>query len=99
MEEHEPLSTSLLTFEGTWRNLVTTRYVALAGYIVLLWDSILMLPRERRYIWSAPSSPLKWIYLVKKYVAILFLTLATITELSGMGGVIKSTMVCLFQSS
>ncbi|KZT34939.1 hypothetical protein SISSUDRAFT_1052115 [Sistotremastrum suecicum HHB10207 ss-3] len=91
MEALQTLSSPEPNFATIWGHLLATRYLALTGYIVLVWDSTLMLPRERQYIWSAPSSPLKWIYLVKKYTAILFLTFAMITEMSGMEGVIKST--------
>ncbi|KAJ7204862.1 hypothetical protein B0H12DRAFT_1243583 [Mycena haematopus] len=41
------------------QNVLTTRYVSAAGFVLLLYDHLLTLDDEVDYIWSAPNSVAK----------------------------------------
>ncbi|KAJ6457010.1 hypothetical protein C8R47DRAFT_1227660 [Mycena vitilis] len=54
--------------------LITSRYVNTAGYVVLLYDHLLTFPDEVEYIWSAPNTLAKVLFLIMRYTIPLFLT-------------------------
>ncbi|KAJ7863334.1 hypothetical protein B0H14DRAFT_3444199 [Mycena olivaceomarginata] len=60
-------------------NVLTTRYLSAAGYVVLLYDHLLTLDDEVKYIWSAPTTIAKILFLTLRYMVPLFLTGETIT--------------------
>ncbi|KAJ7832001.1 hypothetical protein B0H13DRAFT_2430149 [Mycena leptocephala] len=62
------------------QNVFTTRYVSAAGYVVLLYDHLLTLDLEVEYIWSAPNTSAKILFLIMRYMVPLFLTGETITR-------------------
>ncbi|KAJ7308628.1 hypothetical protein DFH08DRAFT_1051043 [Mycena albidolilacea] len=61
-------------------NVLTTRYLSAAGYVVLLYDHLLTLDDEVKYIWSAPTTIAKILFLTLRYMVPLFLTGETITR-------------------
>jgi hypothetical protein len=59
--------------------------IPVAGLVVLVRDCVVSFQRERQLIWSAPSSPSKWIYLINRYLSpVCFLTF--FIPLSGFSG-------------
>ncbi|KAJ7777785.1 hypothetical protein B0H14DRAFT_3587215 [Mycena olivaceomarginata] len=59
-------------------NVLTTRYLSAAGYVVLLYDHLLTLDDEVKYVWSAPGTIAKVLFLTLRYMVPLFLTGETI---------------------
>ncbi|KAJ7660111.1 hypothetical protein DFH06DRAFT_1401396, partial [Mycena polygramma] len=60
--------------------LITSRYVNAAGYVVLLYDHLLTFPDEVEYIWSAPNTLAKVLFLIMRYTIPLFLTGEALTR-------------------
>ncbi|KAJ7186074.1 hypothetical protein C8R46DRAFT_1289612 [Mycena filopes] len=73
-------------------NVVITRYVSAAGYVLLLYDHLLTLSDEVEFIWSAPTTVAKVLFLIMRYMVPLFLTGETITR-SGLAIVPMSDLV------
>ncbi|KAF7359996.1 hypothetical protein MVEN_00726900 [Mycena venus] len=77
------------------QNVLTTRYVSAAGYVVLLWDHLLTLGDEVEYVWSAPTTLAKVLFLILRYMVPLFLTAEAITR-SGLTTVpMRKPQICL----
>ncbi|KAJ7481354.1 hypothetical protein B0H11DRAFT_2419488 [Mycena galericulata] len=55
------------------QNVAATRYVTAAGFVVLLYDHLLTLDAEVRYIWSAPTSLAKVLFLIMRVMVPIFL--------------------------
>ncbi|KAF7351580.1 hypothetical protein MSAN_01590500 [Mycena sanguinolenta] len=62
------------------QNVVTSRYVSVAGYVVLLYDHLLTLDDEVEYVWKADNTVAKVLFLILRYMVPLFLTGETITR-------------------
>ncbi|KAJ7445614.1 hypothetical protein FB451DRAFT_793294 [Mycena latifolia] len=75
------------------QNVATTRYVSVAGFVVLLYDHALTLDDEVKYVWSAPSTVAKILFLILRYMVPLFLLAQTITR-SGLPVIPISDNVC-----
>ncbi|KAJ7458840.1 hypothetical protein FB451DRAFT_1563735 [Mycena latifolia] len=75
------------------QNVVITRYVSAAGFVVLLYDHVLTLADEVEYVWSAPSTVAKILFLILRYMVPLFLLGQTITR-SGLPVIPISDNVC-----
>ncbi|KAI0291645.1 hypothetical protein B0F90DRAFT_1823703 [Multifurca ochricompacta] len=58
------------------------RNITVAGAVVVLYDHVLTFDDEIRLIWKAPSSFIKWIFLVNRYLTEVCL-LAIANEMSG----------------
>ncbi|KAJ7463483.1 hypothetical protein B0H11DRAFT_2310138 [Mycena galericulata] len=65
------------------QNVAATRYVTAAGFVVLLYDHLLTLDAEVRYIWSAPTSLAKVLFLIMRVMVPIFLAVQ-ITLSSGL---------------
>jgi len=74
--------------------ITTSRYIIVVGYVILLWDSILILPTEIERIWKSPLSVAKLAYLVNHYATIVILTLLT-HAFGGLGNTQMSDNSCL----
>ncbi|KAJ6464360.1 hypothetical protein C8R45DRAFT_1023812 [Mycena sanguinolenta] len=74
------------------QNVVTSRYVSVAGYVVLLYDHLLTLDDEVEYIWRANNTVAKILFLILRYLVPLFLTGEAITR-SGLAVVPMSDVV------
>ncbi|KAJ7749466.1 hypothetical protein B0H16DRAFT_1888172 [Mycena metata] len=74
-------------------NVVITRHISAAGYVVLLYDHLLTLDDEVKYVWSAPTTLAKVLFLVLRYLVLLFMTGETITR-NGVVIVPMSDLVC-----
>ncbi|KAL1944119.1 hypothetical protein VTO73DRAFT_3304 [Trametes versicolor] len=66
-----------------YHDLFVVRALALAGYVILLYDCVLTFPDEIKYIWPTRWSTVKVIYLLNRYGNLAFLGLADI-QLMGM---------------
>lgn len=53
--------------------IASSRIYATAAYAILIWDWILMLPTERKYIWPGEWSLMKVLYLANRYLALIFM--------------------------
>ncbi|KAJ6549948.1 hypothetical protein B0H19DRAFT_1264821 [Mycena capillaripes] len=62
------------------QNVLTTRYVSVAGFVVLLYDHLLTLDDEVEFVWKAPKSLEKVLFLLLRYMVPLFLTAQTVTR-------------------
>ncbi|KAF7334701.1 hypothetical protein MVEN_02300800 [Mycena venus] len=62
-----------------FQNVLITRYVSAAGLVILLYDHLLTLQDEIEYIWSAPSTVAKTLFLILRYMVPSFLTAQTIS--------------------
>ncbi|KAJ7887891.1 hypothetical protein B0H14DRAFT_3127467 [Mycena olivaceomarginata] len=69
-----------------FQNVLITRYVSAAGLVILLYDHLLTLQDEVEYIWSAPSTVAKTLFLILRYMVPSFLTAQTITR-SGLAAI------------
>ncbi|KAJ6543058.1 hypothetical protein B0H19DRAFT_1035468 [Mycena capillaripes] len=74
-------------------NVVATRYLSAAGYVLILYDHLLTLDDEVEYVWSAPTTLAKILFLILRYMVPLFLTAQTITR-SGLPIIVMSDVVC-----
>ncbi|KAJ7791282.1 hypothetical protein B0H14DRAFT_2535082 [Mycena olivaceomarginata] len=79
-------------------NVLTTRYLSAAGYVVLLYDHLLTLDDEVKYVWSAPGTIAKVLFLTLRYMVPLFLTGETITR-TGIVVIPMSDVVCKIWTS
>jgi len=70
-----------------------TRYLSVAGLVVLLYDHILLFGEEKRLVWSAKASWSKSLFLVNRYV-VPFCLIITTHELSGISTAGLSTTFC-----
>ncbi|KAK6977700.1 hypothetical protein R3P38DRAFT_3236810 [Favolaschia claudopus] len=59
------------------QNVVATRYVSAAGFVLLLYDHLLTLSDEIEYIWSAPNSVAKVLFLILRYLVPSFIAVQT----------------------
>ncbi|KAF7345665.1 hypothetical protein MVEN_01586100 [Mycena venus] len=59
------------------QNVLITRYVSAAGFVLVLYDHLLTLDDEVEYIWSAPTSVAKILFLILRYMVPSFLTVHT----------------------
>ncbi|KAF8210827.1 hypothetical protein K438DRAFT_1808307 [Mycena galopus ATCC 62051] len=75
------------------QNVVITRYVTAAGYVLLLYDHLLTLEDEVEYIWSAPTSVAKILFLILRYMVPSFLTVETVLR-SGLSVIPMTDNVC-----
>ncbi|KAJ7677055.1 hypothetical protein DFH06DRAFT_1429128 [Mycena polygramma] len=75
------------------QNVFTTRYVSAAGVVVLLYDHLLTFDDEVEYIWKAPASLEKTLFLLLRYIVPLFVTAQTVTR-SGLSVITMSDYVC-----
>lgn len=75
------------------QSVVTARYLSGAGFVVLLYDHALTLADEVQYIWSAPSTLAKILFLLLRYMVPLFMLMETITR-SGVSYVAMSDNAC-----
>ncbi|KAJ7053010.1 hypothetical protein C8F01DRAFT_1168636 [Mycena amicta] len=89
MEAAEELRHSIVALQ----NIVDTRYVSAAGLVVLLYDHLLTFSDEVDYIWSAPNTVAKVLFLVLRYMVPLFLLGETIM-MSGLSYISLSDTVC-----
>ncbi|KAF8902997.1 hypothetical protein CPB85DRAFT_1564505 [Mucidula mucida] len=64
------------------QNLYATRYLSIAGLVLMLYDHSLTFADEVRFIWKAPSSTPKWLFLGMRYSVPVFV----IVHLVQMGG-------------
>ncbi|KAJ6479708.1 hypothetical protein C8R45DRAFT_1101155 [Mycena sanguinolenta] len=62
------------------QNVVTSRYVSVAGYVMLLYDHLLTLDDEVEYIWRAKNTIAKVLFLILRYMVPLVMTGQTITR-------------------
>ncbi|KAJ7142928.1 hypothetical protein C8R44DRAFT_761407 [Mycena epipterygia] len=74
-------------------NVVITRYVGAAGFMILVYDHLLTLDDEVKYIWSAPSTLAKWLFLILRYMVPIFVSAQMIAD-SGVAPVTISDTVC-----
>ncbi|KAJ7176555.1 hypothetical protein C8R46DRAFT_1245219 [Mycena filopes] len=65
------------------QDVTTVRIVGAVGLVILLYDHILSLPEEVRYIWSAQLTSGKWAFLLLRYLVPLVMVGHTI-QLSGL---------------
>jgi len=68
-----PSATELKAISAMIQDLYVTRYVTIAGIVVLLYDLILCFPVELKLIWRSQLTPPKLWYIVYRYSAFLFL--------------------------
>ncbi|KAJ7441298.1 hypothetical protein B0H11DRAFT_2252188 [Mycena galericulata] len=59
------------------RDIVVTRYASAAGFVILLYDHLLTFDAEVKYIWSAPTSLGKIMFLTLRYMVPAFLFVQT----------------------
>ncbi|KAJ7321056.1 hypothetical protein DFH08DRAFT_889861 [Mycena albidolilacea] len=69
-----------------FQNVLITRYVSGESILILLYDHLLTLQDEVEYIWSAPSTVAKTLFLILRYMVPSFLTAQTITR-SGLAAI------------
>lgn len=84
-----PLTLLETSLEGFYR----TRYLTVAGLVVLLWDHCLTFERERRYIWPARNNVGKWGFLCCRYVVPIILIVEAHTN-SGLNSMKFSDNFC-----
>ncbi|KAJ6472037.1 hypothetical protein C8R45DRAFT_1013828 [Mycena sanguinolenta] len=75
------------------QNVVITRYVSAAGFVLLLYDHLLTLDDEVEYTWNAPNSVAKITFLFLRYMVPSFLTVQTVLR-SGLPVIPMSDIVC-----
>ncbi|KAI0093427.1 hypothetical protein BDY19DRAFT_923643 [Irpex rosettiformis] len=71
----------------------TTKYLGVAGLIVLLYDHALTLSDEVSLVWAAPRSFAKYAYLFNRYMVVICL-LGVTHEMSGLSGNVYSELSC-----
>ncbi|KAJ7621124.1 hypothetical protein FB45DRAFT_135045 [Roridomyces roridus] len=74
-------------------DLRTTRYTSAAGLVILLYDHVLTLPDEARFIWSANWSSGKILFLALRYLVPMIMIIETI-QLAGISAIELSDRVC-----
>ncbi|KAJ6535908.1 hypothetical protein DFH09DRAFT_97674 [Mycena vulgaris] len=74
-------------------NVAVTRYVSAAGYVALLYDHVLTFDDEVEYVWSAPNTLAKILFLMLRYMVPLSLSVQIITR-SGIPVIPMSNTVC-----
>ncbi|KAJ7110158.1 hypothetical protein C8R44DRAFT_884152 [Mycena epipterygia] len=75
-------------------NVQVTRYVGVAGLVILLYDHALSLADEVEYVWPAKNTIAKVLFLVLRYIVPFFLTIH-ITLLSGLSDIRMSNSIYL----
>ncbi|KAJ7159761.1 hypothetical protein C8R46DRAFT_373907 [Mycena filopes] len=75
------------------QNVAATRYVSAAGLVILLYDHLLTLGDEVEYIWKAPTTAAKVLFLIMRYMVPSFLVAETVTR-SGLSPIPMSDFVC-----
>ncbi|KIJ50716.1 hypothetical protein M422DRAFT_27271 [Sphaerobolus stellatus SS14] len=70
-----------------------TRYLSVAGLVILVYDHILLFEEEIQTIWNADWTMQKFLFLFNRYITPIGF-LITAHMLAGLGGVTLSTMVC-----
>ncbi|KAF8511504.1 hypothetical protein BU17DRAFT_69649 [Hysterangium stoloniferum] len=53
--------------------IINGQYLSVAGFIVLFWDHLLTLNREKQYIWSSRQTVMKWAFLINRYLTLVTL--------------------------
>ncbi|KAF7324934.1 hypothetical protein MKEN_00535700 [Mycena kentingensis (nom. inval.)] len=74
-------------------DVATTRYVSAAGFVMLLYDHVLTLDDEVEFIWSAPNTVAKILFLIMRYMVPLFMLGQAITR-SGLAYIYMSDYAC-----
>ncbi|KAF7371270.1 hypothetical protein MSAN_00762800 [Mycena sanguinolenta] len=80
------------------QNVLITRYVSAAGFVLLLYDHLLTLGDEVEYTWNAPNSVAKITFLCLRYMVPSFLTVQTVLR-SGLSVIPMSDTVRTSQRS
>ncbi|KAJ7142907.1 hypothetical protein C8R44DRAFT_761372 [Mycena epipterygia] len=64
------------------QNILTTKYVSAIseGPQILLYDHVLTLDDEVAYVWSAPSTIAKILFLILRYMVPVFMIIQTVTR-------------------
>ncbi|KAM5533020.1 hypothetical protein V8D89_013288 [Ganoderma adspersum] len=75
----------LASLETTFHELNATRYMSAAGLMILFYDHLLTFGDEVQYIWSAPSTYAKYIFLLNRYT-VLGILIAVAYEMCGFVG-------------
>jgi len=78
--------------QGLW-DAHAIRYVSAAGFVILVYDHLLTIIDEVQYVWKAPPSIEKRIYLFNRY-AIIILMLVNANEMCGFSGVAYTSNQC-----
>jgi len=94
-QELQNFELSLVT---TAVEIFAARYISAVGYVILLWDTIITLPREIELIWKAPFSLAKLAYLANHYASLAVLTVL-LCAFSGVSGIEPSNSFCLNATS
>jgi len=79
--------------EVTAVDISVTRYLSVAGYAVLVYDTFLTFSDEVEFIWRSKNNVAKWALLVNKYIVLAILTLVNL-ELSGLTGILWTDFFC-----
>lgn len=87
------MSTEPESIVAVLEHVAITRYVSGAGLVVLLYDHLLTLDDEVRYVWSAPTTLAKVLFLVLRYMVPVFLLGQTVTR-SGLPIIPMSDLAC-----
>lgn len=85
------LAQILEVLAGTISNINKSRYTSAAGLTVVLYDILLLLSDEVRLVWQTPrKGPVKYCYLINRYVPPVFLIVANY-QLAGYRGPLTDT--------
>ncbi|PIL33856.1 hypothetical protein GSI_03562 [Ganoderma sinense ZZ0214-1] len=82
------------SLERNFHDLNATRYMSAAGLIILLYDHLLTFGDEVQYIWSAPATYAKYIFLLNRYT-VLGILIAVAYEMCGFVGVAFTDAIIL----
>ncbi|KAG9043075.1 hypothetical protein FS837_010059 [Tulasnella sp. UAMH 9824] len=66
------------------KGLVTSRYVGVAGYTILIYDHILTFPTEVELVWRKPKGHVTYAFLFNRYLVPLVIAVG-IFQMSGLG--------------
>ncbi|KIO33649.1 hypothetical protein M407DRAFT_17611 [Tulasnella calospora MUT 4182] len=82
----ESLSTEELTHVvlEAMKGLITSRYVGVAGYTILIYDHILTFPIEVELVWRKPKGHVTYAFLFNRYLVPLVIAIG-IFQMSGLG--------------
>ncbi|KAJ7853522.1 hypothetical protein B0H14DRAFT_3450201 [Mycena olivaceomarginata] len=83
---------SLAAIEELLRDFQTTRLVSAVGLVILIYDHLLSLPDEVRFIWSAKFTSSKVLFLGMRYIVPVVMIVHTV-QLSGLSHVHLSDML------
>ncbi|KAF9030546.1 hypothetical protein BDZ89DRAFT_1159275 [Hymenopellis radicata] len=74
------------------QNLYASRYLSIAGLVLMLYDHSLTFADEVRFIWKAPSSTPKWLFLGMRYSVPVFV-IVHLVQMGGMANLSSGTLV------